>query len=159
MMREMSDVRYHNVMRDVAKTGAVIAALALLILLSSCAKKPAYPEAPVSADEVRIDIAALGEGSPKFYSFEHEGKRVDFFVIKAGGQVESYLDACRKCSPKRKGYRFIDGEMVCIACGKSYPADDLRGVGSCYPIPLAGSSREGYYAVDVRELVRAKRYF
>jgi uncharacterized membrane protein len=130
-----------------------------IILFSACEKKAAYPGAPVSADEVRVVLAHLEESLPVFYSFGHDGKRVNFFVIKANGVVGSYLDACRKCSKRKKGYRFVDDRLECIACGESYPPARLNGVGSCYPIPIKGSLQGRHYAIKVSELIKARKYF
>jgi uncharacterized membrane protein len=139
------------------RTEALLMTAALL--LCACASKPAYPEAPIQEDEVRIDASALKGSSPMFYSFRDGEKRVDFFVLKVKGGVEAYLDSCARCSAKRKGFRVSGGKLVCNACGVSYPLEDLKGVGSCYPIPVEGSTKDGYFIIKAGELIRAGKYF
>lgn len=129
------------------------------LLFFACASKPAYPDAPVVEDEVRIAASALKDMSPVFYSFRSGEKRVDFFVLKSGGRVEAYLDACARCSAKKKGFHVSGEKLVCNACGVSHPLGDLKGVGSCHPIQVEGSTQDGYFIINTVELVRAGKYF
>lgn len=83
-----------------------------ILLLTSCAKKPIYPDAPVSGETITIDIKPLEEEAPVFYSLRHKGKRIDFFVVKMKGKVQSCFDACAKCYPialreKAEGDRYL----------------------------------------------------
>lgn len=128
--------------------------IAALLLAASCTSKPQYPTAPTSADEIRIDISSLAEYSPRFYSIEHGGKRYDFFIQSAGGAIESYIDACIKCSPQRLGFRVEDKSLICKACNEGYPLGNLNGIGSCYPIPLPGMRTGNEYVIKLSDLIR-----
>jgi uncharacterized membrane protein len=132
--------------------------LIIALLLGACAEKPPYPEAPVSGEVIRLGIPE--NQGPVFYSFSHGGKRIDFFLVKVGGRVESYFDACRKCYPKKLGYR-PDGEKVlCRACGMRFGLDELRGgMGSCHPIALTGRLLGDAYVIDKEEIIKGAAYF
>jgi uncharacterized membrane protein len=139
------------------KAGLIVLALALAIF--ACNEKRSYPESPQAGDGVSIALSALGEAEPLFLSYHHEGKRIDFFVLKIGGGVQSYLDACAKCAPKKLGYHPDGGDMVCRACGMRYPLDALKGIGSCYPIPLEGKVEGDNYIIEKENIIKGKRYF
>jgi len=142
------------------KTSTVL--VIAILLLCACASKPAHQEAPVSGDEVRVPLSTLKDASPVFYSFSYspDGKgRVDFFVLRIGGRVESYFDACARCGVKKKGFRMGRGKIICNACGVSYSLDSLKGVGSCYPLPLHGEVRGDAYVIKSEDLLKAKEYF
>lgn len=128
--------------------------IAMLLLAAACTSKPGHQAAPVRGDEIRIDISGLMELTPRFYSVEQGGKRYDFFIESAGGTIESYIDACIKCSPRKLGFRVEDKSLVCKACNESYPLDELQGVGSCYPIPLPGKLIGNEYVIKLSDLKR-----
>jgi uncharacterized membrane protein len=138
---------------------AFFSALALLLLVSSCARMPSYAEAPREGGEARVPLSALSEGLPVFYSYVKEGGRVNFFVVLRDNEARSYLDACAKCGPKKKGFRVSGEKLLCNACGVGHPLDALDGVGSCHPLPLKGALRDGYYAIQEKELEKALRHF
>jgi uncharacterized membrane protein len=139
---------------------AAIVALALLALaFASCARKPEYPSAPSSGGTIKFTISEMEEGKPEFHSLEHEGTRIDYFVLKVNDTVESYFDACAKCYPKKMGYRVVGQELVCVACGQRFPVEGLKGIGSCYPLPLKGTTEGDTYVIDGKELLRGAKYF
>jgi uncharacterized membrane protein len=130
-----------------------------VLALASCADKPSYPEATGADGEVRFSISTLAEGKPVFRSLEYEGTKIDYIVLKTDSGVESYLDACAKCYPKKRGYRAEGDDLVCVACGKRYPIKKLTGIGSCYPLPLKGRAEGDSYIIEKKELVKGQRYF
>ncbi len=134
-------------------------ALALALALASCSNKPIYPEATVKGEEIRFSINTLEEGKPVFRSLEYEGTKIDYIVLKTDSGVESYLDACAKCYSRKKGYRADGDYLVCVACGKRYPIKKLTGIGSCYPLPLKGSTEGDSYIIEKMELIKGKKYF
>ncbi len=134
-----------------------LAALALALL--SCARTPSYPEATATDGEIRFAIETLTEDKPALFSFHHEGRRINYFVLKINGRVESYFDACAKCSPKKLGYRVSGGRLVCAACGQRYRMDDLGGIGSCYPLRLEGRVEGASYVIEKDDIVKGARYF
>jgi uncharacterized membrane protein len=122
-------------------------------------KVPTYQEAPREGDSVIIDLAELHEARPLFFTFTHEGNRINFLILMIGGKIQSYFDACAKCYPKKLGYRLVDGRLQCMACGEQYPLDELRGVGSCYPLPLEGTVEGDSYTIKIQDIIKGKRYF
>jgi uncharacterized membrane protein len=128
-------------------------------LVFSCSGKPTYTEARPSGEELRFALESLRDGEPVFHSLMHEGKRIDFFVLKINGRVESYFDACAKCYPKKLGYRKDGDYLKCVACGQRYPLDDLRGTGSCYPLKLPGRVVGDSYVIDKADIAKGFRYF
>ncbi len=131
-----------------------------ILLLAACAKKPTYPEAPVSDEAIIIDIKSLKEMSLVFYSLHYKDKKIDFFVVKVNEEVQSYFDACERCYPQKLGYR-TDGEyVVCKACNVRYPIDSLKsGIGSCYPIVLKGRVEGNRYIIDKKDVIEGWRFF
>ncbi len=135
----------------------IIAAFAV----SSCSRMPAYGKAPLNGGgDVAISVGSIREKVPKFYSFDLGGQRIDFFVVRVNGQIQSYFDACAMCYPKKLGYRVEGGEIVCRACNLTYTAGDLKtGKGSCHPIPLDGRVENGFYIITRDAISAGSKYF
>jgi uncharacterized membrane protein len=125
----------------------------LLFVLPSCSPQPRYPAPPRSGNDVMIDIAALRPEVPEFYTYRHRTKNINFFVIAVDKKVFSFLDACVSCYPKRLGYRYDKGYVVCRACDVSYSVYKLeKGIGGCYPIRIAGRVEKGRYLIPLSTL-------
>ena len=134
-------------------------ALIIFLILFACAQKPAYTETRAEHGEIRLDTTELAAGEVAFYSFHMGGKRFDFFLQKLGADdIQSYIDACFKCAPQRKGFTVREQRLYCGACGESFPLDKLNGIGSCYPIKLPGDLRDGIYIIKVQDLTRKMKY-
>jgi len=134
--------------------------LFFFLLLISCDRQPEYQEPSVSERGVVIEINGLKEAVPVFYTFYHDNKKINFFVIKVRGDVQSYFDACMKCYPKRLGYRIQDGHALCRACNMRYPIEGLKtGIGSCYPIILKGRMEGGKYFIDKGSITEGSKWF
>ncbi len=132
----------------------------LIALNLSCQSSSDFSRAPVEGEFVVIDIDSLKDSKPLFYSINFGRKTVNFFVLKIGDRVESYLDACMKCYPHKKGFRVDGFYLVCRWCNERYPLDELkRGFGSCYPIPLQGSIKGNFYKIKLSVLKRAVKFF
>ncbi|TAL22739.1 MAG: DUF2318 domain-containing protein [Nitrospirae bacterium] len=131
-----------------------------ILLMTSCAKRPAYPEAPVSGETITIDIKTLKEETPVFYSMRHKGKIIVFFVVKIKGEAQSYFDACARCYPEKLGYR-VDGQyVICRKCDIRYSMESLKaGFGSCYPIALRGKTEGGKYLIDKKTVMEGEKLF
>jgi uncharacterized membrane protein len=134
----------------------LFALLLLALALVSCARKPAYQEAPASGDEIRFSISALPEGKPVFHTLSHDNTRIDYFVIKINDHVESYFDACGRCYPKKLGYRAENGELVCKACGQRFSMEDIKGLGSCHPLPLDGRTEGDAYIISKKDVIKGR---
>jgi uncharacterized membrane protein len=134
--------------------------LAVGVLFFSCAKKEVYPEAPSHGGGVRIAFGMLPEGKPVFFTFYVREKGINYFVIRMRDHVESYFDACIKCYPRKRGYAYDGDRLICRACDVRYPLDKLKdGIGSCYPIKLAGKVEAGFYLIDADALRDGDKYF
>jgi len=145
---------------------AILLFVLSLAVVSGCHKKPEYTTLTETGDYLRLDTAGLSEGQPHFYSFMHEGKKIDFFVIKGGGTAANmgggtaaYFDACMKCYPHRLGYRAEGDRLVCRACGIGYSFENISGVGSCYPIRLDGRAEGNAYLIRKDKIIEGERYF
>ena len=134
--------------------------LGIILLLSACSKKPVYPEAPFDGSSIRIELAALPEKKPVFFTFFSNKLGINFFLLKRNGNIESYFDACGKCFPRKLGFRPADDRVVCRACDVSYRLDDLKdGIGSCYPIKLKGRVEGKTFVIDKKDVLEGERFF
>ena len=134
--------------------------IGIILLLSACSKKPVYPEAPFDGSSIMIELAALTENEPAFFTFFSNNLGINFFLLKRNGNIESYFDACGKCYPRKLGFRLADDRVVCRACDVSYRLDDLKdGIGSCYPIKLKGRVEGKIFVIDRKDILEGKRFF
>jgi len=130
----------------------------ILFTLLSCAKKEQYPIVAQSDGNIKINVSDLKEGMPRFLSYKEKNKTINFIVIRTGGKVSSYFDACLKCYKKKQGYKYDDGWLLCKACGIRYPIGSLEGIGSCYPIPLEGKLEGNLYIIKLETLLSGLKY-
>jgi uncharacterized membrane protein len=136
------------------------AGIILLLCTAACSSKPLYPEAGRIGQDISVDVSGLTAEAPKFFSWHHNGRRTNFFVVKTEGGIISFLDACMKCYPKKMGFRFDKDSVVCRACNERYPVSQIeKGFGSCYPIRLEGRQKEAKYLVSITEIERAGQRF
>ena len=138
--------------------------LIIALAAASCSRLPAYRKAPLNgAGDIAINLKALSalrEGTPEFYTFDSDGKRIDFFLIRVRGDVQSYFDACAMCYTKRLGYRVEGGYIVCVACNLRYTPDELKtGIGGCHPIVLPGRTKDGFYIITRDAIKSGSKYF
>lgn len=138
---------------------SLITGITLFVFMASCAGKQDYPSAPVVGKHVVINTSSLNEGVPVFYSFHRDGSKVDLFIVMVDGVAKAYLDACRECGPKKKGYRFVEGRLLCVACGEVYSVWEIEGVGACHPISLNGRLEGNNLIIEQAELLRGLDYF
>jgi len=132
----------------------------ILILMFACAKKPVYPEAHADGENVRIILSELPDKKPVFFGFPSEKKRINYFVVKLDGSIQSYFDACAKCYKKTSGYSPEGRRIVCRTCNVNYSVDDLKdGIGSCYPIKLPGRIEAGEYVISKKDILSGRKFF
>ncbi len=137
-----------------------VPALFILILIVACAKKPFYPEARTDGENVRIILKELPDRKPVFFAFQAGKKRINYFVVKLDGSVQSYFDACAKCYKKSSGYSPVGRRIVCRTCDVNYSVDDLKdGIGSCYPIKLPGRVEVGEYVISRKDILSGGKFF
>ncbi|MBI5633773.1 MAG: DUF2318 domain-containing protein [Nitrospirae bacterium] len=134
--------------------------LVLLAILTACSRQLGYPEAPRSGQDISVDISALQPGIPQYFSYSLKEMKIHFFVVKMDDRVISFLDACTKCYPQKKGFSFDNGSVICRACDERYPISEIeKGFGSCYPIKIEGRTKDGRYLISAAELERTGTKF
>ena len=134
-------------------------------IMSSAGCAPEPPEHQLvqcDGDTMLIPRTAVEDGKVHFFTFYHDGRRVNFLVRTDGkGALHAHLDACHSCYRYKRGFVVEDGELVCIACRLAYRIDDevWDYIGACAPISIH-SQLEGDHLVIPRKLLeRAARYF
>jgi uncharacterized membrane protein len=124
-----------------------------LFFILSCSRQPVYPGPSLAGQDVIIDTAAIQDDVPQFFSYLHQDRYINFFVVKIEGRILSFLDACMKCHPKKLGFRFESGSVACRACNERYPVSEIeKGFGSCYPITIEGRTDGDRYLLSAAEL-------
>lgn len=98
----------------------------VIAFTSSCNRKPGYRSAPFNGRDVVISMKTLREKIPEFYTMVLDGKKINFFLVKINGDVQSYFDACPMCYQKRVGCRVEGEKIVCRACNLRYSIYDLK---------------------------------
>jgi uncharacterized membrane protein len=132
----------------------------MFAFLLSCSKQPVYPEPFIKGAEAVINAGSLRPESPLFFTYPAHGKKINFFVVKTGGKVLSFLDACESCYPSRLGFRVDEGFISCRKCEVRYSLSDIeKGFGSCFPIEIKGYLSGGEYRIPVSRLQEAAEKF
>ena len=135
------------------KKGCIFIICILCLALAACAKQPAYSEPAIVGHEVVIDAAAVKQDEPVFFTYRYKNKNINFFVVRINNKIFSFLDACQKCYPKKLGYKYMEGRIICRACNMGYPVTEIeKGFGSCFPIKIPGALSAGKYVIPVSSL-------
>jgi uncharacterized membrane protein len=138
--------------------GAVFLMVAclMLIILSACSRQVSYPSPVRIGSDIVIDMSSLEFDVPKFYTYQFQGKKVNFFVIRMDDKTLSFLDACASCYPRKQGYRCEDNSVICRYCNVKYPLGKLeKGLGNCYPIKIEGRMEKGKYLISADTLEKS----
>ncbi len=123
------------------------------LFIAACSAQPAYREAPRSGPDIAVELKTLVPDVPAFFTYHYRGKKINFFVMKVDGRVLSFFDACARCYPARRGYRYEEGSIICRECNVRYSVSQIeKGIGSCFPIRVEGSLRDGKYLIPVSVL-------
>lgn len=144
----------------VSSVGSLLLLL-LLLSVAACSREPVYPEAPVSGQDISIDLALLKPGAPHYFIHSFDSMKIHFFVVKMDDRVISFLDACTKCYPQKKGFAYDSGSVICRACNERYPLSEIeKGFGSCYPIRVEGRVKDNRYLISATALEKlGTKYF
>lgn len=127
---------------------------------SACTSQQTYAAPTVVGANAVIEISSLQTATPLFLTYRFNGKRINFFVLRLDSGVTSYLDACASCYHHQQGYRPDDGAVTCRYCNMKFPIYKLeKGLGSCYPIKLAGKVEQGKYLISLSALQDAAKMF
>jgi len=137
-----------------------VAAIFLILSLTSCSKPVAYPAPQTAGADIVIDISSLELNVPKFYSYRFQGKDINFFVVKMRMTINAFLDACASCYPHKQGYRCEGDAVICRYCNEKYPIGKLAtGLGNCYPIRIEGRVERGKYLISAATLEKSADKF
>jgi hypothetical protein len=152
----MMSMNVHN-----HKNRAVSTILLLLALLgTACTRQQTYTAPTIIGANAVIEISSLKTATPLFFTYRYKGKLINFFVLRLESGVQSYLDACASCYHHQQGYRPEDGVVTCRYCNMKFPIYKLeKGLGSCYPIKLAGKAEQGNYLISLAALEDAANMF
>jgi uncharacterized membrane protein len=109
---------------------------------------------------VVVDVSSLLPEIPAYFTYHHNGKSVNFFVMNIGDNVLSFLDACASCYPQKRGFSFDKGYFICRSCNVRYSVAEIeKGLGSCFPIRINGNVRDRKYFIPVSTLQSAADKF
>ena len=122
---------------------------------------PAQKSVTASAGKVTIPIADLNDGQAHFYSYQGQGGKLSFFVIKdKDGTLRAAFDACDVCYKEKKGYEQKGEEMICKNCNQAFPVAKIGTVsGGCNPSPLKTTLNGAILEIAVGDLEAGAHYF
>jgi len=136
--------------------------LAIAILLACGPKPPAHEVVRSEGRVLRLAHSVVADGKVHFFTFEHDGKEIDFLVRTDGrGRLHAHLDACFSCYHYHLGFVVVASDLLCIACRYTYPITeevwDFQG--ACAPIPIPFDLEGEWLVIERRALERAARFF
>jgi len=142
------------------KHPVLLTILLLSLLGSACSRQHTYAAPIIIGSKAVIEISSLKTATPLFFTYQYQGKRINFFVLRLDSGVQSYLEACASCYHHHRGYRPDDGAVTCRYCNMKFPIYKLeKGLGSCYPIKLEGKVEQGKYLITIAALEGAAKMF
>jgi len=98
----------------------------IALFLASCSRQPVYSEPEKIGSDVVVNAGSLKPGVPEFFTYHYKGKKISFFVVNMDGKILSFFDACARCYPKKLGYRFDNGSVVCRSCNIRFPLSEIE---------------------------------
>ena len=141
----------------------VISTLMLALILGACSQSPpAHQLVGLTGGSIRIPQETITDGAVHFFTFEHDGKNVNFLVRSDGdGTIHTHLDACYACYRYKRGFVVEGPNLVCIACRLEYAISDevWDYIGACAPISIHSSLDGDQLVIDQSVIERAARYF
>ena len=131
-----------------------------VIILSACTSQPRYPAPARIGTDFVVEVASLQPETPRFFTYQYNGKNISFFVMRMNSGVQSYLDACASCYPHKRGYHYENGAVTCRFCSQKFSVNKLdKGLGGCYPIKIEGRMEKGQYLIPVAVLEKESDKF
>jgi hypothetical protein len=132
-------------------------------LLVSAATKghDPYPLVVAENDQVRFPLSTFDDYRAHHYTYMHEGRPIEFFVLKsADGVVRAAFNACDVCFGSKKGYTQEGDHMICNNCGRRFPADQINVLqGGCNPSPLIRTVEGDTLVIGVEDIISGLGYF
>jgi uncharacterized membrane protein len=140
-----------------------ISAVLLVLAAGACSQDPpTHQLVRLDGDSVQIPTSSVNDGEVHFFTFEHDGKNVNFLVRADGnGVLHAHLDACYACYRYKRGFVVEGPHLVCIACRLEYAITDevWDYIGACAPISIHSSVKGDQLEIGKSVLSRAARYF
>jgi hypothetical protein len=120
-----------------------------------------YPLVEAQNGAVRLALSTFDDYQAHHYTYMHEGRSIEFFVLKSkDGVVRAAFNACDVCFNARKGYTQDGDDMICNNCGRRFPADQINVVhGGCNPSPLDRTVEGDTLIIEADDIVAGQRYF
>lgn len=147
--------------------GGVVAALAVMVLLSSFGysfankKEELVPAIPIQAEEgfVRVPLSEVSDGHLHRYVYRSSNSTmVRFIIIQKGGSAYGVgLDACEVCGPT--GYYEKDDQVVCKLCDVIMNKATIGMPGGCNPVPLKYDVQGGAIRIAQEILEKESKRF
>lgn len=133
---------------------------AALVKAATVGHEP-YPIVQADDGAVRFPLGAFDDRKARHYTYVHNGKPIEFFILKsADGVVRAAFNACDVCYTFKKGYKQDGDEVVCNNCGRRFPSNDINEVqGGCNPSPLKRSVEGDSLIIRVEDIAAGLRYF
>jgi hypothetical protein len=120
-----------------------------------------YPLVEAQDGAVRLPLSSFDDGLARHFTFMHDGRPLEFFVVKSDdGVVRAAFNACDVCFEARRGYTQDGDTMVCNNCGRRFPTDQINLVqGGCNPAPLARSVSGEELIIQFEDLLTGQDLF
>ena len=140
--------------------GLMLAAGAAFLAFTAIAE--CVPVTANAAGELGISGLTIRPGHAQLFCYtDNAGKRLRFILARGDdGKVRSVFDACRQCSTFHRGYRIVDGELICRVCGNHYPLNRMmEGKASCVPVGLPHEGEAGVVHIKTADLKEGSAFF
>lgn len=120
-----------------------------------------FPLVKASDGSVRLPLATFDDYKAHYYTYMHEGRPIEFFVLKSkDGVVRAAFNACDVCYLSKKGYSQDGDYVVCNNCGQRFPANEINDVrGGCNPSPLVRVVEGDSLVILVEDIIKGLSYF
>jgi hypothetical protein len=120
-----------------------------------------YPLAIAEDGVVRFALTTFDDYKAHHYTYMHEGRSIEFFVLKSqDGVVRAAFNACDVCFLSKKGYTQDGDQVVCNNCGRRFPADQINVLqGGCNPSPLRRTVEGDTLVIQVKDIIQGLGYF
>jgi uncharacterized membrane protein len=140
--------------------GLILAAGAAFLTFTSIAECVAVTAN--ATGELGISAFTIRPGHAQLFCYTDDaGKQLRFILARGDdGKVRSVFDACRQCSTFHRGYRIVNGELICRVCGNHYPLNRMmEGKASCVPVSLPHEGESGIVHIKTADLKTGSSFF